>query len=92
MSCTCTVASPPGGEHPAPPLDETEVAPPAVRTEGQQMNGIIEDRASVSSTDMLVSCRRGRTGTEANVRPAALRRRSLARCSQLVTSEKCMKH
>ncbi|XP_056277918.1 brefeldin A-inhibited guanine nucleotide-exchange protein 2 isoform X1 [Pseudoliparis swirei] len=42
-----------GGEHPAPPLDETEVAPPAVRTEGQQMNGIIEDRASVSSTDML---------------------------------------
>ncbi|XP_068453262.1 brefeldin A-inhibited guanine nucleotide-exchange protein 2 isoform X2 [Clinocottus analis] len=42
-----------GGEHPANPVDETEVAPPRVRTEGQQMNGIIEDRSSVSSTDML---------------------------------------
>ncbi|XP_034393258.1 brefeldin A-inhibited guanine nucleotide-exchange protein 2 isoform X2 [Cyclopterus lumpus] len=41
------------GEHPAHPLDETEVAPPRVRTEGQQMNGIIEDRTSVSSSDML---------------------------------------
>ncbi|XP_033484921.1 brefeldin A-inhibited guanine nucleotide-exchange protein 2 isoform X1 [Epinephelus lanceolatus] len=41
-----------GGEH--HPVDEqTEVAPPRVRTEGQQMNGIIEDRSSVSSTDML---------------------------------------
>uniref|UniRef100_A0A667Z9Y1 ARF guanine nucleotide exchange factor 2 n=1 Tax=Myripristis murdjan TaxID=586833 RepID=A0A667Z9Y1_9TELE len=35
------ITSLPGGEH------------PAVRAEGQQMNGIIEDRASVSSTDML---------------------------------------
>ncbi|XP_029911371.1 brefeldin A-inhibited guanine nucleotide-exchange protein 2 [Myripristis murdjan] len=43
-----------GGEHPAHPVPEqTEVAPPRVRAEGQQMNGIIEDRASVSSTDML---------------------------------------
>uniref|UniRef100_A0A8D3DZE5 ADP-ribosylation factor guanine nucleotide-exchange factor 2 (brefeldin A-inhibited) n=1 Tax=Scophthalmus maximus TaxID=52904 RepID=A0A8D3DZE5_SCOMX len=43
-----------GGEHPAPPVPEqTEVAPPRVRAEGQQMNGIIEDRSSVSSTDML---------------------------------------
>ncbi|KAL3063881.1 hypothetical protein OYC64_000243 [Pagothenia borchgrevinki] len=42
------------GEHPAPPVEEqTEVTPPRVRTEGQQMNGIIEDRSSVSSTDML---------------------------------------
>uniref|UniRef100_A0A4W6BKM7 ARF guanine nucleotide exchange factor 2 n=1 Tax=Lates calcarifer TaxID=8187 RepID=A0A4W6BKM7_LATCA len=48
------LASPPGGEHPAHP-EQTEVAPPRVRTEGQQMNGIIEDRSSVSSTDMLVS-------------------------------------
>uniref|UniRef100_A0A8C9XJH3 ARF guanine nucleotide exchange factor 2 n=1 Tax=Sander lucioperca TaxID=283035 RepID=A0A8C9XJH3_SANLU len=49
-------ASPPGGEHPVHPVDEqTEVAPPGVRTEGQHMNGIIEDRSSVSSTDMLVS-------------------------------------
>uniref|UniRef100_A0A673BW58 SEC7 domain-containing protein n=1 Tax=Sphaeramia orbicularis TaxID=375764 RepID=A0A673BW58_9TELE len=40
--------------HPAHPVTEqTEVAPPRVRTEGQQMNGIIEDRSSVSSTDML---------------------------------------
>ncbi|XP_069025363.1 brefeldin A-inhibited guanine nucleotide-exchange protein 2 isoform X3 [Embiotoca jacksoni] len=44
----------PEGEHPAPAVTEqTEVAPPAVGTEGQQMNGIIEDRSSVSSTDML---------------------------------------
>ncbi|XP_071396068.1 brefeldin A-inhibited guanine nucleotide-exchange protein 2 [Centroberyx affinis] len=44
----------PGGEHPAHPVPEqTEVPPPRVRAEGQQMNGIIEDRASVSSTDML---------------------------------------
>ncbi|XP_078144283.1 brefeldin A-inhibited guanine nucleotide-exchange protein 2 isoform X2 [Centroberyx gerrardi] len=43
-----------GGEHPAHPVPEqTEVPPPRVRAEGQQMNGIIEDRASVSSTDML---------------------------------------
>uniref|UniRef100_A0A8C2ZSL9 ARF guanine nucleotide exchange factor 2 n=1 Tax=Cyclopterus lumpus TaxID=8103 RepID=A0A8C2ZSL9_CYCLU len=49
------VSYPPEGEHPAHPLDETEVAPPRVRTEGQQMNGIIEDRTSVSSSDMLVS-------------------------------------
>uniref|UniRef100_A0A8C4HR37 ADP-ribosylation factor guanine nucleotide-exchange factor 2 (brefeldin A-inhibited) n=1 Tax=Dicentrarchus labrax TaxID=13489 RepID=A0A8C4HR37_DICLA len=42
------------GEHPAHPVTEqTEVAPPRVRTEGQQMNGIMEDRSSVSSTDML---------------------------------------
>ncbi|KAJ4934028.1 hypothetical protein JOQ06_006835, partial [Pogonophryne albipinna] len=42
------------GEHPAPPVEEqTEVTPPRVRTEGQQMNGVIEDRSSVSSTDML---------------------------------------
>uniref|UniRef100_A0A8C4HMS8 ADP-ribosylation factor guanine nucleotide-exchange factor 2 (brefeldin A-inhibited) n=1 Tax=Dicentrarchus labrax TaxID=13489 RepID=A0A8C4HMS8_DICLA len=42
--------------HPAHPVTEqTEVAPPRVRTEGQQMNGIMEDRSSVSSTDMLVS-------------------------------------
>ena len=34
--------------------EQTEVTPPRVRTEGQQMNGIIEDRSSVSSTDMLV--------------------------------------
>uniref|UniRef100_A0A8C3A047 ARF guanine nucleotide exchange factor 2 n=1 Tax=Cyclopterus lumpus TaxID=8103 RepID=A0A8C3A047_CYCLU len=47
------VSYPPEGEHPAHPLDETEVAPPRVRTEGQQMNGIIEDRTSVSSSDML---------------------------------------
>ncbi|XP_059188662.1 brefeldin A-inhibited guanine nucleotide-exchange protein 2 [Centropristis striata] len=33
--------------------EQTEPAPPRVRTEGQQMNGIIEDRSSVSSTDML---------------------------------------
>ncbi|XP_073325911.1 brefeldin A-inhibited guanine nucleotide-exchange protein 2 [Pagrus major] len=43
-----------GGEHPAHHVTEqTEVPPPRVRTEGQQMNGIIEDRSSVSSTDML---------------------------------------
>ncbi|TKS76994.1 Brefeldin A-inhibited guanine nucleotide-exchange protein 2 [Collichthys lucidus] len=43
-----------GGEYPAHPVTEqTEVPPPRVRTEGQQMNGIIEDRSSVSSTDML---------------------------------------
>ncbi|XP_040008644.1 brefeldin A-inhibited guanine nucleotide-exchange protein 2 [Xiphias gladius] len=43
-----------GGEQPAHPVTEqTEVAPPRVRAEGQQMNGIIEDRSSVSSTDML---------------------------------------
>lgn len=48
-------AFPPGGEYPAHPVTEqTEVPPPRVRTEGQQMNGIIEDRSSVSSTDMLV--------------------------------------
>lgn len=44
-----------------PPGDQTHVATeqtvvpmPRVRTEGQQVNGIIEDRSSVSSTDMLV--------------------------------------
>uniref|UniRef100_A0A7N8Y4Y1 ADP-ribosylation factor guanine nucleotide-exchange factor 2 (brefeldin A-inhibited) n=1 Tax=Mastacembelus armatus TaxID=205130 RepID=A0A7N8Y4Y1_9TELE len=43
-------------EHPADPVSEqTEVVPPSVRADGQQMNGIIEDRSSVSSTDMLVS-------------------------------------
>uniref|UniRef100_A0A8D2ZKJ8 ADP-ribosylation factor guanine nucleotide-exchange factor 2 (brefeldin A-inhibited) n=1 Tax=Scophthalmus maximus TaxID=52904 RepID=A0A8D2ZKJ8_SCOMX len=53
-SSLLTLAFPPGGEHPAPPVPEqTEVAPPRVRAEGQQMNGIIEDRSSVSSTDML---------------------------------------
>ncbi|KAM8754128.1 brefeldin A-inhibited guanine nucleotide-exchange protein 2 [Acanthopagrus schlegelii] len=42
------------GEHPAQHVTEqTEVPPSRVRTEGQQMNGIIEDRSSVSSTDML---------------------------------------
>ncbi|XP_026187499.1 brefeldin A-inhibited guanine nucleotide-exchange protein 2 [Mastacembelus armatus] len=41
-------------EHPADPVSEqTEVVPPSVRADGQQMNGIIEDRSSVSSTDML---------------------------------------
>lgn len=49
------LASPLGGEHLAHPASEqTEVAPPEVRTESQQMNGIIEDRSSVSSTDILV--------------------------------------
>uniref|UniRef100_A0A3Q2PHQ2 ARF guanine nucleotide exchange factor 2 n=1 Tax=Fundulus heteroclitus TaxID=8078 RepID=A0A3Q2PHQ2_FUNHE len=37
--------------HPAP--EQTEVAPPRGRTEAQQMNGIIEDRSSVSSADIL---------------------------------------
>ncbi|XP_074538348.1 brefeldin A-inhibited guanine nucleotide-exchange protein 2 isoform X2 [Halichoeres trimaculatus] len=37
--------------HPAP--EQTEVPTPKARAEGQQMNGIIEDRSSVSSTDML---------------------------------------
>lgn len=50
------ITSLPGAEHPVHPVPEqTEAAPPRVRAEGQQMNGIIEDRASVSSTDMLVS-------------------------------------
>uniref|UniRef100_A0A8C4HS54 ADP-ribosylation factor guanine nucleotide-exchange factor 2 (brefeldin A-inhibited) n=1 Tax=Dicentrarchus labrax TaxID=13489 RepID=A0A8C4HS54_DICLA len=40
-----------GMSHPV--TEQTEVAPPRVRTEGQQMNGIMEDRSSVSSTDML---------------------------------------
>lgn len=49
-------SSPPGGEHPAHPITEqTEAAPSRVRAESQQMNGIIEDRSSVSSADMLVS-------------------------------------
>uniref|UniRef100_A0A3Q4I8C3 ADP-ribosylation factor guanine nucleotide-exchange factor 2 (brefeldin A-inhibited) n=1 Tax=Neolamprologus brichardi TaxID=32507 RepID=A0A3Q4I8C3_NEOBR len=63
LSCHCNdlktsvLASSPGGEHPPhPATEQTEVAPPRVRTEGQQMNGIIEDRSSLSSTDMLVSC------------------------------------
>ncbi|KAL6120135.1 arfgef2 [Pungitius sinensis] len=42
-----------GGEHPAPRLEETEATPPKVRTDGQQMNGILEDRSSVSSTDLM---------------------------------------
>uniref|UniRef100_A0A7N8YMD5 ADP-ribosylation factor guanine nucleotide-exchange factor 2 (brefeldin A-inhibited) n=1 Tax=Mastacembelus armatus TaxID=205130 RepID=A0A7N8YMD5_9TELE len=46
--------TPPRVEHPADPVSEqTEVVPPSVRADGQQMNGIIEDRSSVSSTDML---------------------------------------
>uniref|UniRef100_A0A3Q1BWK4 SEC7 domain-containing protein n=1 Tax=Amphiprion ocellaris TaxID=80972 RepID=A0A3Q1BWK4_AMPOC len=36
-----------------PVTEQTDVVPPRVRMEGQQMNGIIEDRSSVSSTDML---------------------------------------
>lgn len=48
------ISSGSGNENPAHPVPEqTEVAPPRVRGEGQQMNGIIEDRTSVSSTDML---------------------------------------
>lgn len=50
------------GEHPVHPVPEqievpeqTEVAPPSIRADSQQMNGIIEDRTSVSSGDMLVS-------------------------------------
>ncbi|XP_058498223.1 brefeldin A-inhibited guanine nucleotide-exchange protein 2 [Solea solea] len=43
-----------GVEPPAQPVPEqTETAPPRVRAASQQMNGIIEDRSSVSSTDML---------------------------------------
>ncbi|XP_037540964.1 brefeldin A-inhibited guanine nucleotide-exchange protein 2 [Nematolebias whitei] len=43
-----------GGEHVDPPVPEqTEVVPHRVRTEAQQMNGIIEDRSSISSTDIL---------------------------------------
>ncbi|XP_060930165.1 brefeldin A-inhibited guanine nucleotide-exchange protein 2 isoform X3 [Limanda limanda] len=43
-----------GDEPPAHPVPEqTEAAPTTVRAEGQHMNGIIEDRSSVSSTDML---------------------------------------
>ncbi|KAK2851003.1 hypothetical protein Q5P01_007279 [Channa striata] len=43
-----------GDEHPAHRVTEqTEVTSPGVRSESQQMNGIIEDRSSVSSTDML---------------------------------------
>ncbi|XP_076024065.1 brefeldin A-inhibited guanine nucleotide-exchange protein 2 isoform X2 [Genypterus blacodes] len=54
------------GEHPVHPVPEqtevheqtevpeqTEVAPPRVRADSQQMNGIIEDRTSVSSADLL---------------------------------------
>lgn len=37
--------------HPGP--EQTQVPSPKVRPEGQQMNGIIEDRSSVSSADML---------------------------------------
>lgn len=45
-----------GEEAPAPaPPEPAEVPPSTSRTEGQQMNGFIEDRSSVSSTDMLVS-------------------------------------
>ncbi|XP_042263782.1 brefeldin A-inhibited guanine nucleotide-exchange protein 2 [Thunnus maccoyii] len=43
-----------GGDYPAHPVTEqTDVVPSRVRAEGQQMNGIIEDRSSVSSADML---------------------------------------
>nr|XP_040048117.1 brefeldin A-inhibited guanine nucleotide-exchange protein 2 isoform X1 [Gasterosteus aculeatus aculeatus] len=42
-----------GGEHPPPPLEKTEATPSTVGTEGQQMNGILEDRSSVSSTDLM---------------------------------------
>ncbi|KAM8862874.1 brefeldin A-inhibited guanine nucleotide-exchange protein 2 isoform 2-T2 [Spinachia spinachia] len=59
-SCEVEAEQPPtetnsetGGEYPAPPLEETEATPPRVRTEGQQMNGILEDRSSVSSTDLM---------------------------------------
>ncbi|XP_041801535.1 brefeldin A-inhibited guanine nucleotide-exchange protein 2 [Chelmon rostratus] len=41
-----------GGQHPAHPITE-QTEPPRARAETQQMNGIIEDRSSVSSTDML---------------------------------------
>ncbi|XP_072222725.1 brefeldin A-inhibited guanine nucleotide-exchange protein 2 isoform X1 [Leuresthes tenuis] len=42
------------GDQPAHPIPEpTEAITTGARTEGQQMNGIIEDRSSVSSTDML---------------------------------------
>ncbi|XP_076597020.1 brefeldin A-inhibited guanine nucleotide-exchange protein 2 [Chaetodon auriga] len=41
-----------GGQNPAHPVSE-QSEPPRVRAEAQQMNGIIEDRSSVSSTDML---------------------------------------
>lgn len=48
--------SSPGDEHPVhPAAEQTEVPPPRGRTEAQQMNGIVEDRSSLSSTDMLVS-------------------------------------
>ncbi|XP_041860724.1 brefeldin A-inhibited guanine nucleotide-exchange protein 2 [Melanotaenia boesemani] len=41
-------------QHPAHHVPEqTEDVPTRIRTESQQMNGIIEDRSSVSSTDML---------------------------------------
>ncbi|MEQ2162159.1 Brefeldin A-inhibited guanine nucleotide-exchange protein 2, partial [Goodea atripinnis] len=47
-----------GGEPPvlSAPV-QMEVAPPRGRTEAQQMNGIIEDRSSVSSADILVGKR-----------------------------------
>lgn len=48
-------ASPVGGGHLEHPVPE-QVASTEVRTETQQMNGIVEDRTSVSSTDMLVKC------------------------------------
>ncbi|KAM9751790.1 LOW QUALITY PROTEIN: brefeldin A-inhibited guanine nucleotide-exchange protein 2 [Menidia menidia] len=44
---------PGNGSSPAEPAEGGTVEPPRVRTEGQQMNGIIEDRTSVSSTDIL---------------------------------------
>ncbi|KAM9855174.1 brefeldin A-inhibited guanine nucleotide-exchange protein 2, partial [Aulostomus maculatus] len=47
-------AGPGAGDHLARSVPEpTQVVPPRVRAEGQQMNGIIEDRSSVSSADML---------------------------------------
>ncbi|XP_029010940.1 brefeldin A-inhibited guanine nucleotide-exchange protein 2 [Betta splendens] len=43
-----------GGEHPEHPVSEpAEVSSTEIRTETQQMNGIVEDRSSVSSADML---------------------------------------
>ncbi|XP_067384110.1 brefeldin A-inhibited guanine nucleotide-exchange protein 2 isoform X1 [Channa argus] len=43
-----------GDQHPAHHvIEQAEMTPPSVRSDSQQMNGIIEDRSSVSSTDML---------------------------------------
>ncbi|XP_030624567.1 brefeldin A-inhibited guanine nucleotide-exchange protein 2 [Chanos chanos] len=40
-------------QHSDSEIKQPEVAPPPVRTDTQQMNGIVDDRASVSSTDIL---------------------------------------